>query len=1526
MGFGTKSDIRVKLLVLLLALAFPNITWAIQTPGAMQYGSDIVSASAGHDGEGSVQAAVDGTGMDGTGLLHDGWYDNKWSGQMDGVLGASISPRPGCADGLNWFEVVFDKNRILGSLWVWNFNDTWGNNGAFYSQRGAKEVVIEYSTTGGTNASEWTRLGGAAATYEFAKAPGAEDYAHNTEIDLNDIEAKYIVITPLSIWGSPPEDYAYVGWAELAFFEGEANRAIGPNPASGTLSPNLNLILNWTAGDSAGDANGHDIYFGTEETAVTNATTGNPMDVYQGRQSETSFDPLGLEADTTYYWRIDEVNESDPNIWTGKVWNFTTVDVIAILQLDSNSIVGCSAGSDDYGSVPSKTKDESGLTGDLHDTDYANMWIGTLTPPTDSYNAGTVSGQNWITYEFDKTYDLEKMWVWNYNDDDISTAWQCGLKNVTIQYSMTGGASPAQWLTLGGDGYTHQFAPAAGSQDYAHNTEIDFGGAKAKYVVITPNYGIGDGWWGPLTWIMVGLSEVRLHYFAYLRPATNPAPADDTTNVANNSQLTWSASDYATSHDVYFGTSLNDVTNAIRLPGDATGDGPGNIFDAKLIATWWLTDANGSQPYADLDDNGSVNARDFAIVANDFGKAGDQLFKGNTLQLNYNPGTLDYNNTYYWRIDGHSDSGNFAKGDTWSFSTHIAPIVEGIMPSASSSNYGSIDVISNAQGMTGDLHSAWWPDNWCSGEDGSGYTNPNPGTIGGPEWVRFDFDGVYKLGDLWVWQFNDNYTSQYWPRGMRNVTIEYSSTGGTDSSDWTRLGDFEFAVKNPSAPDMPHSEEIAFNENEARYVVITANDIDGNWSSIENRYGLAEVRFYGHSPYASGQAPAEGAQGLLPGTILTWKPGVNPLGGGAYISVSTHDLYIGTDATELTSATRASHTNVTISQNQAATTYAPTLAPGTTYHWRVDEVNDANVPEYKGQTWSFSTTPPEAWNLKPDDSGVTARILYWEPGFYAADVNGHNVYIGTSYNDVNSATTASPEYAGKVTKNYYDIASYDNFNGLTLGDTYYWRIDEVNDTVGPPFKGTTQSFTHARRVIFNSDGYGILVGVAFGESVGDIKQWLSNLYDPLDGSRVDTVSWCDGSGGNTALYGSEVLEPWGFRVGTPEPTITAWIAEGNDPAKVVVQEGHKRGYEVWYSFRINDIHDSPDGPNIEEEFPTFKADNPSWMIGSLWPYGYSSSLRFDVNEVRDIKFDTIVEMFTKYDFDGIEIDWMRSPTCFYPGTEPDNNDILTTFMARVRTRLNEIGIQRGRPCLVAARVDETVETCDLDGFDVNSWVEQDLLDILILGSGVIDHDVEDFRAMATAAGSDLKIYPCLYGYPSNYRPISTEIANAMATTFYNQGSDGIYTFNYYLQGASQYQLDIHYDVGDAAGLIGTNKLYPADRGVPAKEYPHNWWNLALPSAMTTPQTINVPLRVGEDIDGTYTPASIQLRVGFDNDLDAGDTFIIHLNGNPQTQTRGTQEITMTPPASQVQAGENTVSIQITAGAATTNAVELHVNY
>ena len=106
----------------------------------------------------------------------------------------------------------------------------------------------------------------------------------------------------------------------------------GPNPADGDVDVKPSVVLGWVAGAVA---DSHEVYFGSDADAVKNATKSSPE--YKGAKAlgEESYDPGMLTLNTAYYWRIDEVNGTNPDSpWAGNVWGFTTGDFFVIDDIE----------------------------------------------------------------------------------------------------------------------------------------------------------------------------------------------------------------------------------------------------------------------------------------------------------------------------------------------------------------------------------------------------------------------------------------------------------------------------------------------------------------------------------------------------------------------------------------------------------------------------------------------------------------------------------------------------------------------------------------------------------------------------------------------------------------------------------------------------------------------------------------------------------------------------------------------------------------------------------------------------------------------------------------------------------------------------------------------------------------------------------------------------------------------------------------------------------------------------------------
>ena len=176
---------------------------------------------------------------------------------------------------------------------------------------------------------------------------------------------------------------------------------------------------------------------------------------------------------------------------------------------------------------------------------------------------------------------------------------------------------------------------------------------------------------------------------------------------------------------------------------------------------------------------------------------------------------------------------------------------------------------------------------------------------------------------------------------------------------------------------------------------------------------------------------------------LSWRPGE--------LAVS-HDVYLGDNFDDVNDGTetafQGNQTDSFFVAGFPGFPYPDGLVPGTTYYWRIDEVNDAepNSP-WGGDVWSFSIPTNKAHDPSPADGArfVMADVeLSWTAGFGA---KLHAVYFGDDLGDVNSAEGGPPRA----------ITTSMPAGPLEPEKTYYWRVDELNPPV--THKGDVWSFS-----------------------------------------------------------------------------------------------------------------------------------------------------------------------------------------------------------------------------------------------------------------------------------------------------------------------------------------------------------------------------------------------------------------------------------------------------------------------------------
>jgi hypothetical protein len=477
-------------------------------------------------------------------------------------------------------DSLANEDYVVGKGYAWRLRGTSSNSLRFHcsrSQPSGSQVAGSVDVNDGT----WHHVAGTYDGTEYnlyvdgkldgsMEAPGSIDSWDGYWFCIGAHYKKDTAGDPRFFWDGLIDDVRVydvaLSEAEILLISGLGSNASEPSPADGQTDVGPDVVLRWKPGRNIDK---HDVYFGSSLEDVKQATTtSDPNNVYKGRQDLSQYPvSVTLDLEKTYYWRIDEVS-GPPNftIHEGRVWSFTTE--LFSYPIENITATASSVYQVDMG--PENTINGSGLDdNELHSTDETGMWLSSTEP------LGA-----WVEYQFDKTYKLHEMWVWNSNRM-IEPFLGLGFKDVTIEYSTNG----IDYTTLG---TTVEFAQAPGAVGYAHNTTIDFGSAAGKYIRLTAN----NNWGGVMP--QYGLSEIRFLYIP--ASAREPYPEDEATGVDLDVVLDWTAGRGAATHDVYVSTDEQAVIDGTApvVTVAETSYGP-LALDLDVTYYWRVDEVNEAE-------------------------------------------------------------------------------------------------------------------------------------------------------------------------------------------------------------------------------------------------------------------------------------------------------------------------------------------------------------------------------------------------------------------------------------------------------------------------------------------------------------------------------------------------------------------------------------------------------------------------------------------------------------------------------------------------------------------------------------------------------------------------------------------------------------------------------------------------------------------------------------------------------------------------------------------------------------------
>ncbi len=489
-------------------------------------------------------------------------------------------------------------------------------------------------------------------------------------------------------------------------------------------------------------------------------------------------------------------------------------------------------------------------------------------------------------------------------------------------------------------------------------------------------------------------------------------------------------------------------------------------------------------------------------------------------------------------------------------------------------------------------------------------------------------------------------------------------------------------------------------------------------------------------------------------------------------------------------------------------------------------------------------------------------------GVREVDIRNKTVRIRFGKLDLESCRGEIPTPEGPISLSWrrdgekieYDLQMPEGYKAEIRNDSGLGLVDH-----GGVRAARKKTAAKPRRIIMNNDG---------NDTRPDDARTRENFLKPrmaaLAGTQVDAVFYCDGVWGLFSHH-SEVSEVRKHRDRYGVDWAWELAKDGPDSLATVVDFGHENGMEVFWSMRMNDTHDSGD-PAL---FRQWKQDHPQCLMGkkgdrfkaggNRW-----SAVNYECPEVREQVYRFFEDVASRYDVDGLELDFFRHPVFFKPQMhgEPVTGrqcELMTGLLRRIRAMADRRAAERGRPILIAVRVPDSLGFSKAIGLDIERWMAEDLIDIATMSGYFRLCPWEESVALGRKYG--VRIFAGLSesrlkDADAVRKRRTDECYRGRAMNAWAAGVDGIYLFNYFNPEAGVFR-----ELGDPVALETMNKVYTTGaRTVGAA----NSWLVGSakyrnrpiplpekPLALDPKKAVTVELRVGEDmakrIAGGKTP-------------------------------------------------------------------------
>ena len=261
-----------------------------------------------------------------------------------------------------------------------------------------------------------------------------------------------------------------------------------------------------------------------------------------------------------------------------------------------------------------------------------------------------------------------------------------------------------------------------------------------------------------------------------------------------------------------------------------------------------------------------------------------------------------------------------------------------------------------------------------------------------------------------------------------------------------------------------------------------------------------------------------------------------------------------------------------------------------------------------------------------------------------------------------------------------------------------------------------------------------------------------------------------------------------------------FLLDGGDFVQVFIDRCREKGQVPFIGFRLNDAHlkeywDKKPGDKIDPETmhcmtPLYR-DHPQWRVGPNMHGDWTQrTLDWSIPEVRQHNYRLIAELCENYDFDGLELDYMRFYSYFnqQKTSSEQRKEIMTDFVRSIRKKLDETS-KNGKHRWLSVRIPAFIEAWDPMGIDVVAMTQAGV-DMLNLSTNYFTAQQTDISKIRKMVPDRVAIYDemthCTWNGPKFARGYDTlknrrttpEQFYTTAQQDYLRGADGVSLFNF----------------------------------------------------------------------------------------------------------------------------------------------------